>query len=276
MRTGYSERAHVAYQLLLELNLFCPTSLVDASLEDKLEGLSTFYDSEAPRLGEEGATGWANTSPDALPFETTSTFPTSDPESVSPGDSDFSRWAAAEARESARRPYTSRLTTTEDTEADDAEDDVYRYVMFADVSNVLFLVPVDTIARQHLVYLYLNFIGLPVHAPSLSTNEMSTASMVFEPISDQQAFFGKPATDAPAFEIIGGEPMEAVRRGGVTSPTEVYGTNWPASIDTLFSSSSFDWFLIWTESGPAQELGHNLVRCVMLSLLRVPLAYIWV
>ena len=261
-RTGYSERAYVAYQLLLELNLFCPTSLQSAPLEQKLEELSNFYDSEAPRLGEAGAEGWANTTADAEPYEAAPV--PADKSFASTSSSGFARWADAEEKECSRRPYTSRLMAENEAEAEDAAvDDVYRYVMFADISKLLFLISSDVAMRQQLVYSYLNFIGLPVYPPNLSSNEMSTASLLYEPVPNQSTFFGQPSTNAPAFEIIGGEPMEAVRRAGVSSPTEIYGRKWPASMDTLLSSASFEWFTIWDETSPEQQVDQSFIRRVI-------------
>jgi len=46
------------FQAQLEFVFFCPPVLRTASLKDKREFLETFWDSSAPRLGEEGAGGW--------------------------------------------------------------------------------------------------------------------------------------------------------------------------------------------------------------------------
>eukprot|EP00698_Gefionella_okellyi_P006872 TRINITY_DN1657_c0_g1_i1.p1 TRINITY_DN1657_c0_g1~~TRINITY_DN1657_c0_g1_i1.p1 ORF type:complete len:991 (-),score=223.69 TRINITY_DN1657_c0_g1_i1:7-2979(-) len=55
-QAGYIERAIANYQALVEFNCFCPESLTDHTL--KLKWFGEFWESDVPRVGETGATGW--------------------------------------------------------------------------------------------------------------------------------------------------------------------------------------------------------------------------
>jgi len=58
-QAGYSERAFGIFQGLLELNLNCPEKIQsDIPIEMVLDYLQTFWESEAPRIGEPEALGW--------------------------------------------------------------------------------------------------------------------------------------------------------------------------------------------------------------------------
>ena len=62
---GQSERALACYQALLEYNLCCPLAISSAdgstivTHKQKIAFFEPFWDSGAPRLGEEGAVGWS-------------------------------------------------------------------------------------------------------------------------------------------------------------------------------------------------------------------------
>lgn len=52
---GYTERAFACYQAMIELNIFCPDIQVNENnknLENLLEDLELFWDSEIERFGE--------------------------------------------------------------------------------------------------------------------------------------------------------------------------------------------------------------------------------
>jgi hypothetical protein len=52
------EKAIASFQAMLEFNCFCPKELLDET--SQLKRFETFWESEAPRIGDEGAVGWAN------------------------------------------------------------------------------------------------------------------------------------------------------------------------------------------------------------------------
>ena len=58
-QAGHTERAVSLFQAAIELNLHHPPSLSAMKLKERLEFLEAFWDSGAPRVGEEGARGWS-------------------------------------------------------------------------------------------------------------------------------------------------------------------------------------------------------------------------
>jgi len=58
---GYRERGVGLYQALMELNFDAPSQIPENySLEDRLALFEQFWDSSAPRFGDQGAVGWQN------------------------------------------------------------------------------------------------------------------------------------------------------------------------------------------------------------------------
>ncbi|KAH9490779.1 hypothetical protein Btru_046974 [Bulinus truncatus] len=58
--TGYTERAVSSFQAIIEMNLFCPTSLNLTPTRQRVESLQAFWESGVPRFGEPGAKGWTH------------------------------------------------------------------------------------------------------------------------------------------------------------------------------------------------------------------------
>ncbi|KAK5005724.1 hypothetical protein LTR28_007358 [Elasticomyces elasticus] len=56
--SGYEELAVALWQAMLEFHLFRPPNLDNASKQLLLDSFEQFWDSEVPRLGENGASGW--------------------------------------------------------------------------------------------------------------------------------------------------------------------------------------------------------------------------
>jgi hypothetical protein len=57
LHAGYTERAIALFQALIEFNCFAPRNMFDHAL--KLQSFESFWSSEAPRIGDVGAEGWA-------------------------------------------------------------------------------------------------------------------------------------------------------------------------------------------------------------------------
>lgn len=57
-QAGYTERSIALFQALIEINLFCPVSLL--TWESQMRAFREFWESETPRFGEDNAQGWAN------------------------------------------------------------------------------------------------------------------------------------------------------------------------------------------------------------------------
>ncbi|KAG7010008.1 DNA repair and recombination protein [Physcia stellaris] len=156
---GYPERAVATWQALLEYEIYRPSSFLTqrmASENDHEKALLTsfeiFWESEVPRIGDDGALGWAS-------FEAGSGAPpqpTIDANtSLASKPDKFGSWANLERQ----RALDSRVSarTIDDVE----ENDPYRIVLFSDVRDVLENYPTSLLDRSLLIAGWLAFCHLP-------------------------------------------------------------------------------------------------------------------
>jgi hypothetical protein len=154
-QAGFLDLAVGAWQAMLEL-LFARPTLLEDTRESAIASLAEFWDSEVPRIGEPGATGWQKFVDDGsigdLP-ETKHQDPISRPETRDV----YEAWAAAES-ELALEARIPAKTVDEGT-----EDDPYRVVMFADIEPFLAFFPSALLRhiRKPLMDAYLLFCHLP-------------------------------------------------------------------------------------------------------------------
>ncbi|KUJ21119.1 DUF1740-domain-containing protein [Mollisia scopiformis] len=156
--SGYSELSVAIWQGLLELNLCGPTSLL--SKEEYINLFRQFWESEVPRLGEDGALGWRRYVDD----ETSSDVPepiTDEAQDPIRPSTIFKSWAAAERQ----RSKCSR--TPARTMDEVAEDDPFRVILFSDIEELSILFPVNL--RSLCVDAFLAFCRLP---PTASDHEL--------------------------------------------------------------------------------------------------------
>lgn len=178
---GYLERAVALFQGMLELNFFCPSHLTEYNT--KLKFLEAFWDSEAPRLGEEGATGWARWLADvmaerpkppkvkaekeeAADEELSSLISGGGGESVEDGmrrlywefvrvedQLDKRYWRPAKSTDS-----DSNAEESDQEEGKDSEEDPERVVLFDDLKYNIFEVADDQL-RMQLIFAFLKLLG---------------------------------------------------------------------------------------------------------------------
>jgi hypothetical protein len=162
---GFGERAVAAWQAMLEM-VFCRPTMATAGVQSPqsaVESFAEFWESEVPRIGEEGARGWRA-------FVEEGGADVADlPEQGGGGGggqvnlpdaaptSPFEAWAAAEkvAETQARMPAR--------TLDEGAEDDPFRVVLFADIRDLLVWFPAEALdsVKPMLVEAFLVFCGLP-------------------------------------------------------------------------------------------------------------------
>lgn len=139
--------------------------------EQVLDQLEEFWDSEAPRIGEPGAEGWAswksNQSMQGVTYLEspkeiigTQVRLTNHPEASSDG---YQKWAIVESKMDAH----GWLSVREDT------DDPYSTVLFSDIRSFLFL-PLSTTYDLSLLFVLLQTLGL--HIPGLSASLLHSNS----------------------------------------------------------------------------------------------------
>ena len=144
-QSGYREKATAIWQSLLEFTFFRPVGL-DSSMEHS--SFQAFWDSEVPRIGEAGATGWALSKPSEI-------FSKSDPVLSNPSTADvYVRWALCEGEVSASSVMPAR------TLDDVAEDDPFRVIIHSDVKEFLYR-PSTAIGKSLMITAFLKYCGLP-------------------------------------------------------------------------------------------------------------------
>lgn len=144
---------------------FTPAVAQKSPFEQVLDQMEEFWDSEAPRIGEPGAEGWASwkssqSAQHATSLESLkeviggSVQSTNSPEVKSDG---YQKWAIVESKMDAH----GWLSVREDT------DDPYSTVLFSDVRSFLFP-PLS--APHHLSLLFVALQTLGLHIPGLSAS----------------------------------------------------------------------------------------------------------
>ncbi|OAA48223.1 DUF1740-domain-containing protein [Beauveria brongniartii RCEF 3172] len=151
---GYRELAVAAWQAVLELTFFRPEA--DAEQGAVPDSFQAFWESEVPRVGEVGASGWKHyvatdgedEPPEPRPAPSTSAAQSRDA---------FQVWARLEA-ESANAAKLPARTMDEGT-----EDDPFRVVTYTDIEPFLFMVPQSCLSSisASLLDAFLVFCGLP-------------------------------------------------------------------------------------------------------------------
>lgn len=232
---------------MMELNFYmpdvCKAGLNAASIDQYheaiakvLEDLETFWDSEVPRFGEEGARGWSNTSLDALTTNNEAPAATND---SAQDDDPFLLWCRAENTTSRKRSHPSRTQASEDV------DDPYATVLFDDIRGLLFVVASPD-SRSQLLYSVLIYLGLPVIPPDTSSESILGSDTFlhaddFAPSCESSTSRFWPARspedflhDLLPFQIVTGEAMEPAKIPGVSTPFEPPFRTFPVSADSLF------------------------------------------
>ncbi|TPX33051.1 hypothetical protein SeLEV6574_g08419, partial [Synchytrium endobioticum] len=146
-QSGYTERAIACFQAMLEMTCFPPEAVTNASFTQMMLSFEDFWESEVPRVGDEGAKGWKFTNiRDAPP-------PRSKGNEM---DVDLveETWIATERSEERQSWLPLR-------DVSDAQD-VERVVFFKDIQSLLFNSTLAT-TKSDILYSCLNFLGVPVN-----------------------------------------------------------------------------------------------------------------
>lgn len=130
-----------------------------------LQSLEEFWESEVPRLGDDGAQGWDRWQGEARVDAETAENDVAEIERSTDSDP-FSRWFHDEtAADRCIRPGKASTLSM----AAEEDDDPYRIVLFDDIRPFLFVIRNAEVKLQ-LVYAVLNYLGLPFGIPDLGTN----------------------------------------------------------------------------------------------------------
>lgn len=235
---GYTELAVAAWQAVLEMTFCRPTSAPETR-EEAVALFGEFWESEAPRIGEDGARGWGLWNEDDEPWTTNSNgvdYAAEEDVDKKKHPSVWIRWAIVENRKSGRSCMPARTLDL------DAQDDPYRVVTFDDIKDVLVWIPTPVlpITRSELIEGFLLFCGLPT--AGLSDGLMAAAR--------NDPFL---AIRNAAFEDGLGRTKDRTDTEATTPKLEIQqqGGNMVLSQEILFSPSWFRYLDTWRD-GPGQ------------------------
>ncbi|KAI0476665.1 DUF1740-domain-containing protein [Xylaria cf. heliscus] len=160
---GFAELASAAWQASLELNLARPSTLPQTELEIP-SSFQEYWESEIPRLGEEGWRGWATFVTDAAQEPPDPRV--SNPPAPPPTRDGYKAWHTVEHYRAQNATIPAR------TLDEGAEDDPFRVVMFTDFQDILLYFPTEIVPhlRPQLLDAFMVFCSLP---PSLRYDSMA-------------------------------------------------------------------------------------------------------
>ena len=276
---GYSEHAVAMWQALLEYT-FCrpsvyetipdrPDVLCDAVRASSLSSFHDFWESEVPRIGEDGAMGWS--------FYAAKDGEAPQPKQDSTGQMIdegrvFETWLVCEYK----RALSSRCParTVDDVE----EDDPYRVILFSDIKNILELLidPPSPPGSDVALAAFLTF----CHLPPLASSDSNTGCANRWGRDSFVRNDNLPNSDS----LLSGWNTREVDHQARSIELQYYLTNYSgtedvfncplpyfaSSLDTLFASSSwFSTFSAWghyneNNSGPLEL---EWVRRVLQTLI---------
>ncbi|KAI7957432.1 hypothetical protein MJO28_004527 [Puccinia striiformis f. sp. tritici] len=246
-QAGYTDRATAAFQAIMEINFFRPDQKI-YSLNELVDDFEMFWDSEVPRIGEDGGQGWKNMDLDSEPLETGagSCLPAESKE-IEPNSTEqiYDRWQAREMK--AHRPL--RTTDLQD------DEDPFACILFDDIRNLLFLLSTDD-SLQALLYSFLSFVGVSIPPPDIDTNvpfftDPFLSTELIDVPERQSTFWPQSIESKPSFDPYG--PSE--RLSGIKKPQMIPFRIFPYDIRQLFADRS-RWFVNFQ---PPQDL-INMIR----------------
>jgi hypothetical protein len=153
---GYHELAEALWQAILELYFFRSAELQgEAAVAEAFE---EFWESEVPRIGEEGAKGWLNYSPDQQDSVEPATI---EVDGLTSTRRLFTNFSNVEKQAAKKLAHPGKS-------ADEAgEDDPYHIVLFNDLKPILFPHLLRLEAKRDLIIAFIRFLGLPPQPWSL-------------------------------------------------------------------------------------------------------------
>ncbi|KAG9232556.1 NRDE-2, necessary for RNA interference-domain-containing protein [Amylocarpus encephaloides] len=248
--SGFHELAIAIWQGLMELNFCGPKR--DMPEKDKLTLLGDFWESEVPRVGEDGSQGFA----DFIKNSGASEAPPSlidEVEGAVDNGNLFNGWARAERS----RLIASSLPARTMDEV--VEDDPFRVVLFSDITDFLISFPEGKNLHKSLFDAFLVFCRMP-SSTALSDSESPT-----DAFTHGQLLEWNPKIILEKYNIPSIHGIDAPEIEPIVVPHSLL-SNFATSHDTLFSSTS--WFQridIWDDhySSNHQPVSYKWFRNVL-------------
>ncbi|KAK3678782.1 hypothetical protein LTR78_001235 [Recurvomyces mirabilis] len=166
---GYDELAYAIWQILLEYHSFKPSGM--DCVEQALEQLEEFWDSDAPRIGETGAQGWQCSFGSNIKRA----------KAVSPRNGSHVTATSVLSRLlEGEQDTLDELQLPATNDDDEIIDDPYCYVMFADIREIVEQLngPLPT---YMLIRAFFAFLRLPTVATSDGDSSWQTDQFICSP-----------------------------------------------------------------------------------------------
>jgi len=258
--SGYSELAIAIWQGLLEFNFWAP--LPQNTVWDqahKLALFKEFWESEVPRIGEEGALGWRNFAENSGSSEPPDAISDDDPVNIERGQL-FKNWAIAESLRAKTSLYPAR------TMDEVAEDDPFRVILLSDIENYLMSFPSSKYLHGSLIDAFLLFCGLPPSANDTYVRIWSSDPFIVGGNLDLDANRDK------FLDVVTLLPEVAeTKEQDITTICNSYPAMFAVSHESMFGCSWFKSTSSWQEEngGNNGPVAYNWVRSILSRLAKV-------
>jgi hypothetical protein len=212
----------------------CPGDIYDPSwFADVLSNFETFWDSETPRVGEDGANGWLRWQTSSLLIPSSAPIPVPVNATTDP----FDRWLEAERQAERFAHLPGRAT---DLDAND--EDPYRVILFSDIEPLLFPIQ-DQHARLQLANAFFDLLGVSFGVTSSSKSSPPDPFWTMSLNGSlRQAFWPTKPEKRPAhWRRTGDEAIVPEIASTLAQPFNCPAKNWATEPCTLFSHPD-TWF----------------------------------
>ncbi|PWN43245.1 DUF1740-domain-containing protein [Ceraceosorus guamensis] len=271
---GYYERAFALVQAQLEVTFCAPLGLEsqdEESHERLIDSFSQFWDDEGPRIGEEGAKGWANQYGHRDVPDAGASMPSIDPSSLpyrSSKSDDSVPWVERERARAGLRQKPARATATPLHGED--EVDPYAFILSSDVVQLV-AVPITAPAvKSRVLDFALGYLGMSPGIAWAGDPAQSSAKFQGETragptamLALQQRFWpfslsptGGTESDVPLIAKTEGEVMGGLRQNNLSQPFDVPITCWAPRLPELYSTSRVELGSQWFTSVRTDDLQH--------------------
>ena len=236
---GFTERALASWQTLLEIQFFKPEKYrtlrndrSERSSEELVLAFEEYWESEVPRIGDDGAQGWAVSTTgteEPPPLRTDSVI------HIDYSSDTYGSLASLERRQAQQTRQPAR-TIDEVT-----EDDPFRVVLFSDISYIIHTLPFTEQGSNFPVEAFLAFCHLP---PMYDADHESIArSFNRDPFSQNNALY-LTRTSVAAWNLNPVNEVAEIPDASKLAPNGVFATpiaDYVVTTETLFAAKG-SWF----------------------------------
>jgi hypothetical protein len=259
-QSGYSELAIAIWQGILEFNFFAPPTL--SSYEEKVASFKEFWESEVPRIGEEGACGWRHFVDNAHSINTAPILIDETHDSLNNRDL-FRSWAISERLRGKASLVLGRMMD------EVVEDDPFRVILFSDIEELL--VPLPTHAER-LRRLTLNAYLLFCNQPPLDGSDREVSAIPGDPFIRGELLDTDANWARREYLSTPGDPGN--RDDELASTLRTPWSNVPGAPELSFSNMWYSGLVAWRDTYPHDNgpIRYKSFRNALLQLIQADTA----